>query len=106
MAPVAAPEIPVARIVLPSVLTHPEAAGCARMLAQALRAGGNTPARADASALERFDSSALAVLLDARREALALGMTFGVTGMPPRLRALAALYGVDALLPDQEPATA
>jgi phospholipid transport system transporter-binding protein len=95
-----------ARLVLPSVLTHPQAAGCARMLAQALRASTDPQAVADASALERFDSSALAVLLDARRNALALGMGFGVTGMPARLRALATLYGVDALLPDQEPASA
>ncbi len=95
-----------ARLVLPSVLTHPQAAGCARMLAQPLRASTDPQAVADASALERFDSSALAVLLDARRNALALGMGFGVTGMPARLRALATLYGVDALLPDQEPASA
>ena len=95
-----------AQLVLPSVLTHPEAAGCARMLAQVLRASNAPQAVADASALARFDSSALAVLLEARREALALGMRFGVSGMPARLRALATLYGVDALLPDQEPATA
>ncbi|MEY2619477.1 MAG: hypothetical protein RL522_2479 [Pseudomonadota bacterium] len=95
-----------ARLALPEALTHSEAAGCARMLASGLRAGGEQRAMVDASALERFDSSALAVLLDGRREALALGMTFCVTGMPPRLRALATLYGVDALLPDQESATA
>lgn len=95
-----------ARLVLPEALTHAEAAGCARMLSRGLRASGMRQAVVDARALERFDSSALAVLLDGRREALALGMTFGVTGMPVRLRALAALYGVDVLLPDQEPATA
>jgi phospholipid transport system transporter-binding protein len=95
-----------ARLVLPEVLTHAEAAGCARMLARGLRASAERQAVVDAAALERFDSSALAVLLEGRREALALGMTFTVTGMPARLRALATLYGVDALLPDQEPATA
>ncbi len=95
-----------ARLVLPEVLTHPEAAGCARMLARGLRASGERQAVVDATALERFDSSALAVLLEARREALARGMAFAVTGMPSRLRALATLYGVDALLPEQEPATA
>ncbi len=53
----------------------------------------------DSSALARFDSSALAVLLDARREAQALGRPFSVSGLPPRLRALAGLYGVSDLLP-------
>ena len=95
-----------ARLVLPESLTHADAAGCARMLARGLRASAERQAVVDAAALERFDSSALAVLLEGRREALALGMTFCVTGMPPRLRALATLYGVDALLPGPEPATA
>jgi len=95
-----------ARLVLPEVLTHSQAAGCAQMLARGLRASAEPQAVVDAAALERFDSSALAVLLEGRREALARGTTFTVTGMPPRLRALAALYGVDALLPDPEPATA
>ena len=54
---------------------------------------------ADASALDRFDSSALAVLLECRREALALGKSFAVTQLPARLRELATLYGVADLLP-------
>jgi len=54
---------------------------------------------ADAGALHRFDSSALAVLLECRREALALGKAFAVARMPPRLRELAAVYGVGELLP-------
>ncbi len=95
-----------ATLVLPASLTHAEAAGCARMLAQAIRASGERQAVVDASALEQFDSSALAVLLDGRREALARGMAFAVTGQPARLHALATLYGVEALLPGQEPATA
>jgi phospholipid transport system transporter-binding protein len=69
------------------------------MLAQGLRALPGTLAIADASALRSFDSSALAVLLDCRREALALGKTFAVHGMPARLRDLATLYGVGELLP-------
>ncbi|MEP6826005.1 MAG: STAS domain-containing protein, partial [Ramlibacter sp.] len=54
---------------------------------------------ADASALTRFDSSALAVLLECRREALARGKSFSVSGLPARLRDLANLYGVAELLP-------
>ena len=90
-----------ARLVLPTVLTHAQAAGAARMLAQALRASSQRHAVVDASALEHFDSSALAVLLDTRRDALALGMTFAVAAMPARLRALASMYGVQSLLPDE-----
>jgi phospholipid transport system transporter-binding protein len=52
----------------------------------------------DARPLQVFDSSALAVLLECRREALALGKTFAVANMPPRLRDLAGVYGVSELL--------
>jgi phospholipid transport system transporter-binding protein len=85
-------------LVLPARLTHEDASACARMLAQALRSEGQQPAVADASPLEAFDSSALAVLLDCRREALAQGKAFSVAGMPPRLRELATVYGVHDLL--------
>ncbi|HYF42026.1 MAG TPA: STAS domain-containing protein [Ramlibacter sp.] len=86
-------------LVLPNELTHDHAAACARMLAQALRAEPDTGVVADAGALQRFDSSALAVLLECRREALALGKSFSVARLPPRLRELAGLYGVAQLLP-------
>ena len=55
----------------------------------------------DASRLGQFDSTALAVLLDLRREALKLGKTFAIRAMPERLGDLARLYGIDALLPAQ-----
>lgn len=87
-------------LVLPAELTHAEAPACCRMLAQALRSDPGGQAVADASALRHFDSSALAVLLDCRREALALGKTFAVRRLHPRLRALATLYGVAELLPE------
>ena len=86
-------------LVLPAELTHEHAAACCRMFELGLR---NDPAQsvvADAGPLTRFDSSALSVLLGCRREALALGKTFSVKGMPPRLRVLAGLYGVADLLP-------
>ncbi len=86
-------------LVLPAQLTHEHAAACSRMLAQAVRSDHGTAAVADASALQHFDSSALAVLMDCRREALSCGKTFSVRGLPPRLRALAGLYGVAELLP-------
>jgi phospholipid transport system transporter-binding protein len=86
-------------LVLPEQLTHGTAVACSRMLAQALRTEPGTQAVADASALQVFDSSALAVLLDCRREALALGKSFAVRQLHPRLRSLATLYGVGELLP-------
>lgn len=86
-------------LVLPARLTHEQAGPCAEMLAQALRAAPETAVVADASPLVQFDSSALAVLLECRREALALGKTFSVARLAPRLRELATLYGVAELLP-------
>ena len=88
-----------ATLVLPATVTHDQAGACARMLTQAVRSGADRQAVADASALDQFDSSALAVLLECRREALAGGKRFAVRGLPPRLRELATLYGVAELLP-------
>ena len=87
-------------LVLPDELSHGTAQACCRMLAQALRSEPGGQAVADASGLRRFDSSALAVLLEARREALALGKTFAVNRLPAKLRELATLYGVGGLLPE------
>ena len=85
-------------LVLPSDITHANARTCAHMLAQALR-GLASPVVADASSLQKFDSSAIAVMLECRREAQLQGKSFSVRGLPARLRSLAALYGVAELLP-------
>ena len=86
---------------LPAVLTHNQADVWARSLTVALRsaAAGKETVIADASQMTQFDSSALAVLLECRREALSLGLTFFVQGLPPRLRQLAGLYGIESLIP-------
>jgi phospholipid transport system transporter-binding protein len=86
-------------LVLPAELTHEQAQACCRMLTQGLRSQPDAAVVADAGALERFDSSALAVLLECRREAMGLGKTFAVARLPSRLRDLATLYGVAELLP-------
>ena len=86
-------------LVLPPKLTHDEAPACMRMLQQGMAGQQGSAAVVDASALERFDSSALAVLLECRREASALGRSFAVKGLSPRLRELASLYGIAGLLP-------
>lgn len=85
-------------LVLPAELTHDRAMASLHMLLQGL-ATQQGPVLVDAGALQRFDSSALAVLLQCRRESLSQGRGFTVRGMPERLRALARLYGVDQLLP-------
>lgn len=84
---------------LPKELTQTQATACLRMLVQGLRAESAPEVVVDATALSRFDSAALAVLLEFRREALALGKRFAVRGLPSRLGDLAALYGIAELLP-------
>ncbi len=56
----------------------------------------------DASALTAFDTSAVALLLEANRRALARGGRCVVRAAPPKLRQLAQLYGVDPLLSFEE----
>ena len=83
---------------LPPVLMHALAPACRLQLAQAMAASQDRVLLLDASDLAQFDSSALAVLLACRREAQALGRSLQLQGLPDKLRELAALYGVLALL--------
>jgi phospholipid transport system transporter-binding protein len=84
---------------LPSTLTLPSARQTTEALAQAIAAlpAGSTFG-VDASGLAELDTSALAVLLQARRAAQARGLRWQLDGAPPKLRQLAGLYGVEALL--------
>ncbi len=77
---------------------HPEASACRAQLVQAMATTQDRVVLLDASALEQFDSSALAVLLACRREAQALGRSLQVQGLSDRLRELASLYGILELL--------
>lgn len=85
---------------VPATLTHAQAesylAQCRALLSQA-----TVPAtvQVDAAALHEFDSSALAVLLALRREALKRGAQWRLLGLAPRARLLAQVYGVAELLP-------
>ena len=83
---------------LPAVLMHPEAAVCRMQLVQAMAATQDRVVLLDASELQQFDSSALAVLLACRRLALERGQALQVVGLSTRLQALARLYGVHELL--------
>jgi phospholipid transport system transporter-binding protein len=85
-------------LALPAVLTHASGVDFAAGLKAAVSAEAGQVI-ADASALREFDSSALAVLLECRREALAAGKTFAVLNLPAQLRQLAGLYGVAELIP-------
>ena len=79
---------------LPAVLMHPEAAACRARLLQAMAATQDRVVLLDASPLQQFDSSALAVILACRREAMAAGRRLQVQGLSERLTELARLYGV------------
>lgn len=85
-------------LVLPKALTQVEATACLRALVKDLRSQSGSRMVVDATALTKFDSAALAVLLEFRREVIALGKQFSIRGLPVRLANLAALYGIDALL--------
>ncbi len=84
---------------LPSELTHSQANTCLAQLRAGLEAapvGENVVI--DASALQRFDSSALAVLLELRRIAQRSNKTLQVQSQPAHLSDLAKLYGIETLL--------
>ncbi len=85
-------------LVLPSVLTHIQASACLRMLVQGLPSQAGPAVQVDAAALQRFDSSALSVLLEFRRQSLARGKAFELRNLSTRIADLARLYGVAELL--------
>ena len=81
---------------MPALLTHAQANAC--VAAYAAHVGAGHGGSVDASALQQFDSAALAVLLACRRLALERGQALQVVGLSTRLQALARLYGVHELL--------
>jgi phospholipid transport system transporter-binding protein len=83
---------------LPRHLSIDGAATALDALRSAAAAAGGGALRIDASTLEVFDSSALALLLQARRMAQARGRPLQVRGAPAKLMQLAQLYGVAELL--------
>lgn len=85
-------------LVLPAELTHKQATACLRMLVQGLPSQTGPAVVVDAVSLQRFDSSALAVLLEFRRASIARGKGFDIRNLSSRLVDLAGLYGVAELL--------
>lgn len=84
---------------LPQQLTLNEAVQTLEQLGTALATQTAPTLQIDASGLEVCDSSAVAVLLELRRQMLAQGKTLQVTHIPQRLRDLVGLYGMSELLP-------
>ena len=87
-----------AAIALPAVLTMAEARATLAQLQQAVAAEPDPVL--DASGLHTLDSSAIAVLLACRRDALAQGKRLRLVSAPRKLNDLAALYGLDGLVAD------
>lgn len=85
-------------LLLPETLTLREARDTMRLLKVALEQEGEGDVVVDAGALVRFDSSALAVLIECRRLAQAWGKRFSTRALPPKLGELARVYGIDELL--------
>lgn len=83
---------------LPQRLTIDAASSVLAQLQAGAAAGSDALVRLDASAMEDFDTSAVAVLLELRRHLLGSGRDLVVESWPDRLMALVRLYGVDELL--------
>jgi len=92
-------------LALPAVLTHAQAGPCLQQLSAAI-ADSPQQVVVQAQALQEFDSSALAVLLELRRVCLPLGKQLHIEAAPAQLMHLAALYGVRALLENGNHASA
>lgn len=82
---------------LPASATLEHSAELAAMLPAAL-AEGSGSFTIDASALEAYDTSTIALLLQAQRLARAAGRSVRIVGLPSQLAQLAQLYGVAELL--------
>ncbi|MBK7613360.1 MAG: STAS domain-containing protein [Burkholderiales bacterium] len=86
-------------LALPAQLTLRDAKVTLATLASAIAAApAGSTISVDASALTYIDSSALAVLLECRRQSEARRCPFEVHHVPLRLAELARLYGVQDVL--------
>lgn len=92
----------ICRLALPEAIGHNHAEKLLQSLQAQLKArlaaGGVARVEVDAAALQRFDSSALALLLALLRTTQRHRCSWALRHPSARLAGLAALYGVDALL--------
>ena len=84
---------------LPEQLTMQSAAQALVALQRDLSSQSGPTVTVDAQGLLVLDSSAVAVLLELRRESQAAGRSFLLRYPPQRLNELLSLYGVSELLP-------
>ena len=87
-------------VILPDTLNLAQANAAVRSIEEELarNGAGALALVVDAAALRNFDTSAIAVLLEARRLAHASGRALSVRGAPPAMVELSGLYGVQGLL--------
>lgn len=84
---------------LPETLTLVQAKAAVAAIQQFAKEGADDgELTIDASGLRNFDTSAIAVLLEARRLAAAGGRELSVQGAPAAMVELSGLYGVKGLL--------
>jgi phospholipid transport system transporter-binding protein len=86
-------------LVLPEQLTMQSAAQALLTLKRELSRLSGPALAIDAKSLRVLDSSAVAVLLELRRELQTAGRSLSLRHPPQRLSDLVALYGVSELLP-------
>jgi phospholipid transport system transporter-binding protein len=84
-------------LALPATLTISEARAAVHALEAAVEQGSSALV-VDASALRSFDTSAIAALLELRRQAQVTGRAISVSGAPASMVELAGIYGVAELL--------
>ena len=92
------PDTIAASLQLPQELTYRQARECLMRLRPLVQGAVGQRVQIDASAVQVFDSSALAVLLALRRAALEVKKQLLVLGLPAGLQSMAALYGIQDLL--------
>lgn len=99
VAPLNPAAAPVVVSALPEQLTMHVATQVLSQLSNALAQHVPQAVVLDAQALRVFDSSAVAVLLELRRQLATRGKTLQLVHTPTRLQQLVTLYGVAELLP-------
>lgn len=91
-------DTPASAVRLPERVTLQEAVQVLDGLNRALASQAGSLITLDASGLQVFDSSAVAVLLALRRNVMAQGKKLSIDRWPQRLTDLVQLYGVGELL--------
>ena len=84
---------------LPEVVTVHTVTAVLNSLTSRLKQDAAAEATLDAAALRSFDSSAVALLLELRRDLSQQGRQLRLVNLPAKLQELVALYGVSELLP-------